>query len=99
MEAGYETKIGVKSAPSISKPFVLCCYFNFYDFSTKFFKLWTIESYFASFYGLYLITSKSGWIKLQLFAIFSAVYILSPVNIQTFISKYQIFYLLEVSLL
>jgi hypothetical protein len=46
---------------------------------------------------LYFITSKLLCIKLQLLAMFSAVSILSPVNIHTFISILNSVYLLEVS--
>ena len=69
-------------------------YFNFLEYYTNYFNLTTIYYDLIPGCGLYLNISKSFCNKLQLFAIFYAVYILSPVNIHTFISILLYIYVL-----
>ena len=97
IDAAYDLRMGVKSLPSISNPFATWSFVSLLLCSTSYFSFATIASSFASFSGLYFITSKLLCIKLQLLAMFSAVSILSPVNIHTFISILNSVYLLEVS--
>lgn len=77
--------IGVRSGPSISK-LTFFSYDSFWAFSISSYSCLWMTYGFLSLHS-YLSTVNSGWMRLQLLAMFSAVSILSPVSIHTLMSE------------
>ncbi len=86
-------RMGGRSGPSMSSPILLSSDYPSI-FSTNLSSYLPMDTRSSRSLQTYWCMEKSGWNRLQLFAIFSAVSSLSPVSIHTLISKWGREYLL-----